>query len=89
MSRVIVIIQELPTLLIIFISKEAISAIAFLRGLAEDNELVIKEIESMKNEDLYIKSLPNVNFCSICKFMQTFITHNYYIYIIYNNYVTI
>ncbi|XP_026322411.1 facilitated trehalose transporter Tret1-like [Hyposmocoma kahamanoa] len=46
---------------------EATSAIAFLRGLNAGNELVIKEIENMKNEDLYIKSLPNVNFFSIFK----------------------
>lgn len=49
------------------IPKEAISAIAFLRGLHKDDELVIKEIEIMKKEDLYTKSLPNVTFLNICK----------------------
>ncbi|KAI5646572.1 sugar transporter domain-containing protein [Phthorimaea operculella] len=46
---------------------EAVSAIAFLRGLDEDDEKVLKEIDCMRKEDLYFKSLPDISLISILK----------------------
>ncbi|XP_026325366.1 facilitated trehalose transporter Tret1-like, partial [Hyposmocoma kahamanoa] len=44
---------------------EATAITASIRGLNMEDERVIKEIESLKNQDLQFKSLPNVSFISI------------------------
>lgn len=47
------------------ILQEATAVIAFFRGLNQEDERVVKEVESLKNQDLHFKSLPNVNFINI------------------------
>ncbi|KAJ2952013.1 hypothetical protein O0L34_g4273 [Tuta absoluta] len=46
-------------------TSQAASAIAFLRGLDVDDDKVVKEIDCMRKEDLYFKSLPNISLMSI------------------------
>ncbi|KAJ0171605.1 hypothetical protein K1T71_013155 [Dendrolimus kikuchii] len=47
--------------------EEAANAVAFLRGLDMSDKLVQNEINQMKNEDIYYKSLPDISFMSILK----------------------
>ncbi|XP_059061344.1 facilitated trehalose transporter Tret1-2 homolog [Achroia grisella] len=45
----------------------AASTIAMLRGWKSDDKEVVHEIECLKNEDIYFKSLPDISFVSILK----------------------
>lgn len=51
----------------IFILKEATKTIAYLRGLDNDDPVVQKIVQNMKEEDDYFKSLPNLTIVTICK----------------------